>query len=892
MEKSSQKTIQWHNLELPAVFKLLKTSASGLKAEEAAKRLQTYGRNELPAEHHDGAFRIFLNQIMSPLIYVMIFALAVSIVLKETIDALAIAVIISFNVGFGWLEEKKAGDAIAKLKKIVTYQAKVWRDGRQILLPTSELAPGDVIFLKNGDKVPADCRIIKSDNLQIAEALLTGESAPISKNNKPVAIGVPLAERTGMLYMGTSVVRGTGSAVVVATGQATEMGKIGRLLSETKDSKTPLQEQLAGLSRLLTAMVVALCFFVLIIGLWRGYDFIYTLLTASALAVAAIPEGLLISLTIVLALGMQRILKQKSLVKKLVAAETLGSVSVILTDKTGTLTEGRMQVARFLSADQEFAVKAHEKLESGRLEKEHDLMLKISLLCSSAKIENPEDNLSQLRIIGDPTESALLLAGVEAGFDKDVLDRDYPRLEEIPFDSEQKFMASLNHHKTDRHYHVFAKGAPEKIISFCDELYVSGKKQKLTKHQKDKLFQKTEELAATGLRVLALAYKTGQKFGKLNQELNHLVFIGFIALKDPLRAEAKEAIDNCRRAGIRTIIITGDHPLTARAIFAELGFKHKGNSITGAELDTLTDDELQKKLEKLDIYARVEPHHKLRLAQAWQRRGAVVAMTGDGVNDAPAIKAADIGIALGSGSDVAKETADIILLDNNFKTIVEAVKEGRIIFDNIRKITIYLLTGCFSEVILIAGAMALGLPLPLTALQILWINLIDHGLPSLALSMERQEDDVMSYPPRRRDEPILNRDAIALTAFVVLITDLLILFVFIWLFETGFNLAFIQTVIFAVLSVEALFAAYSIRSLRRSIFHRDTFKNKYLLGAVAISLLLILPTLYPPFGSWIFKTEVLSAFGLVLVLSLAFVKLAAFELGKLLFIFKASKRHA
>jgi P-type Ca2+ transporter type 2C len=885
MEKYSQKTTQWHNLELPAVFKLLKTSANGLKNDEAAKRLQTYGRNELPTEKHDGSLKILLNQIRSPLIYVMIFALAVSVVLGEVLDALAIAIIVAFNVGFGWAEEKKAGDAISKLKKIITYQAKVLRDGRQILLLTSELVSGDVVFLKSGDKIPADCRIIKADNFQVSEAFLTGESVPVSKSNKVVATGVPLAERTDLLYMGTTAVRGSAWAVVVSTGLVTEIGKIGRLLSETKDNKTPLQEQLGKLSRLLTVMVVILCFFVLVIGLWRGYNFIYTLLTASALAVAAIPEGLLISLTIVLALGMQRILKQKSLVKKLVAAETLGSVSIILTDKTGTLTEGHMQVAKFLSADQEFAVQAHEKLESGQLEKEHDLMLKISLLCSSAKIENPEENLSQLRIIGDPTESALLLAGVEAGFDKDVLDKEYAKVEEIPFDSEQKFMASLHYHKTDRHYHVFAKGAPEKIIGFCDELYVLGKKQKLTKHQKDKLSQKTEEMAATGLRVLALAYKTGTRFGKINQEVNQLVFIGFIALKDPLRTETKEAINDCRRAGIRPIIITGDHPLTARAIFGELGFKHRGNVITGADLDTLTDEELQKRMDKLDIYARVEPHHKLRLVQAWQQRGEVVAMTGDGVNDAPAIKAADIGIALGSGSDVAKETADIILLDNNFRTIVEAVKEGRIIFDNIRKITIYLLSGSFSEVILIAGAMVLGLPLPLTALQILWINLIDHGLPSLALSMERQEDDVMSYPPRRRNEPILNSGATGLIWFVVLVTDLLLLVIFAFLYKLGFSLVFMQTVIFAVLSLEALLCAYSIRSLRHSIFHRDTFRNKYLLAAIAISLLLILPTLYPPLGHQIFKTEVLSVLGWGLVIGLAVFKLTTFELGKLFFTF-------
>lgn len=889
MKKDANILSDWHILDLPAILKLLKTSKSGLSSVEADKRRRVYGYNVLPEEKRESSFKIFLNQIKSPLIYVMLFALAVSIALKEIIDAAVIFFIIFVNVLLGWIEEKKAGDAISKLKKIVVYKAKVLRDGRQALIEVADIVPGDVIVLRSGDKVPADCRIISCNNFQVDEALLTGESIPADKNNRILTIGIPLAERSNMAYMGTAVVRGTALAVAVEIGVKTEMGKIGNLLALTKNELTPLQEQLQKLSALITIVVICLCFFILIVGLAVGYDLPHMLITASSLAVAAIPEGLLIALTVVLALGMQRILQRKSLVRRLVAAETLGGVSIILTDKTGTLTEGKMQVARYLTIDQEFFKRSQDRLETSRLEKEYDLMLKISMLCSSAKIENPEDALTELKIVGDPTEGALLLAGLETGFNKDELDKAYPKLQEIPFDSEQKYMASMHHHKSDNHYHVFVKGAPEKVLAFCNQVYLSGKKQRLTASQRKKISGQVSDLAATGLRVLALAYKTGGKLKDISDEINDLVFIGLIALKDPLRAEAAWAINECRKAGIRPIMITGDHPLTAKAIFEELGFVERGRIITGAELDQLSDSQLDKKMDKLDIYARVEPHHKLRLVQAWRSRGAIVAMTGDGINDAPALKAADIGIALGSGSDVTKETADIILLDNNFKTIVEAISEGRIIFDNIRKITFYLLSGSFSEIILIAGSMIMGLPLPLTALQILWINLIDHGIPSLAMTMEREEDDIMKYPPRPRNEPIINRDIKIMLFLIVLITDVFLLGLFFILNRFGYNVPHAQTLIFAISCMDSLFYAYSIRSLRRPAINRDMFKNKYLTGAVILSLLLIFPTLYPPLGGIIFKTVPLIAAEWLLVFAFSGGKLLAIEIAKYILVIRKNK---
>lgn len=884
MDKNTKTTQVWHNLTVSSVYNFLRVNAKGLDSKEAGKRLEIFGKNRLPEGQKTSSLMILLSQLKSPLVYVMIFAFMVAIFLGEWTDAGVISFVVIVNTVFGWWQETKANNAIDKLKKLVVYQARVLRDGRQLMVNADELVPGDVIYIKSGNNVPADCRIISLQNLQTQEALLTGESNPSTKNVKEILAGAPLAERSNMLYMGTAVVRGNGLAVVIATGSHTEMGKISSLLASTKTENTPLQEQLNRFSNQLTVVVAGLCLFVFIVGFIRGYSFSDMLLTGGALAVAAIPEGLLVAVTIILAIGMQKILAAKSLVRRLVAAETLGGVSIILTDKTGTLTEGKMQVARFVTADQEFFADKLGEREINQLEKEHNLMLKISLLCSSAQIENPNDALSEFKVNGDPTESALLIAGIEAGFDKDELDREYPKLQEIPFDSETKFMVSMHSHRRDGHDHLFAKGAPEKILTFCDQLYLSGVKHKMTARHRKLIESKVQAMTSTGLRVLALAYKTARNLKNIPTDSTDLVFIGLIALKDPLRPEASWSINECRKAGIRPIIITGDHPLTATAIFEELGFKEKGRVITGLELDKLSDTQLDKKLDKIDIYARVEPHHKLRLVRAWQARGQVVAMTGDGINDAPAIKAADVGIALGSGSDVAKGTADIILLDNNFKTIVEAVREGRVIFDNIRKVFFYLLTGSFSEIILIGGAMALGIPLPLLALQILWINLIDHGLPSLALALEKQEDDVMSYPPRKRSERLLNREIKLMIFVIAIITDFILLGVFIGLYYYGLGTDFARTLIFAALCIDSLLVVFSIRSLRNPIFSRSLLSNKYLLLAVAISLLFMIPAFLPPLNSAVFHTVNLSFLGWLAVVVLALFKLTTIELAKYLLI--------
>lgn len=870
----------WHNLEVAACFKLLNSSIEGLATAEAEDLLSQYGRNELARQKPQSSLWIFISQFTSPLVYVLLFAAVISVLLQKWADAAVVAVVVGVNAWFGWFQEYKASRAMDKLRSLVVHYATVIRDGRPQVLLASELVPGDVVILKGGDRVPADCRLIKGNDLQTAEAALTGESSPISKLSRKLDLQTPLADRHNMVYLGTAVARGTGTAVVCATGSNTEFGRIGRLLDSIKPEKTLLWKQLEQFSRLLALIVVVVCLGIMILGLFRGYDIFEIMIVAAAVAVAAIPEGLLISLTAISALGMQKILKHRALVRHLSATETLGRITVILTDKTGTLTEGQMKVARLLTAEREFSTQPlSEPLEGGELAKEQALLAKISLLCNSAQITNPEAALSEIKIIADPTEQALVLSGLEAGFNKSELDREYPKVEEIPFDSSHKYMATLHRHNIDKHSHIFAKGAPEKILPFCKRVLVAGEKRDLSEEQTKLLKQKADDLAEEGLRVLALAYNTSDRFGRLKDELHGLIFVGFIALKDPLRASAPEAVAACRNAGVRTIIVTGDHKRTAQAIYAEFGLG-RGQTLTGEELDKLDDIELSKRLPGIDIYARVEPRHKLRLVNAWRNSGQVVAMTGDGINDAPALKAADVGIALGSGTDVAKETADVVLLSDSFEVVVAAIKEGRIIFDNIRKVTLYLFLGSFSEIILLVGALFLGLPLPLLALQILWINLIDHGLPNLTLATEGAEDNVMAYPPAPRQQPILD-NKLKLTLFVAaILTDIVLLVIYIILAEQGNEISHIRTIILATLSVDALLYAFSLRSLRRPVWRLNPLGNQALFWSVVASFFFLFAVIYIPFFAAIFDLTPLDRADWLIISSLVAFKILVIEIMK------------
>jgi P-type Ca2+ transporter type 2C len=869
----------WHNFKLSKIFANLKSSKKGLTSKEVKQIRKRVGLNTLPAEKPLRKLRILLMQLKSPLVYILLIASLISLFLGHITDAVVIFFVVVINTIFGFWQEYQAGQTMDKLKKVVTQDAKVLRNGREVCIGAEKLVPGDIIFLESGDKVPADARLITSNDLEVIEASLTGESAPVTKGTNILDKGVPLAERVNMVYMGTNISLGKGTAMVCCTGINTEIGEISKLLKETKEDLTPLQYKLAKFTKWLTIIILIISALIFVEGIITGKEITEMFLVVVAIAVAAIPEGLLVAVTIVLTVGMQYILKRKALVKRLVAAETLGSVSIICTDKTGTLTEGEMRVSKIITADRDYEISKVD--DSTKLEKVQDLISKVSMLCTSAVIENPDDELKNIKVIGSPTERALLLAAIQSGFDKDQLDREYKKQDEIPFDSERKYMATL--HSQKEHQHIFVKGAPEKVFDFCDRVMIKGKKEKMTKQHLAYLNREYEKLTSKGLRLLGFAYKTG-KFDKIDEDISKMVFLGFIAVKDPLRAESKATIRLCRRAGIRPIIITGDHRLTAKAIFDELGLKTKGKIAEGKDLDKWSDEELKKRVTGIDIYARVEPRHKLRVVDAWQARGEVVAMTGDGINDAPALKSADIGVAFGSGSDVTKETADIILLDNNFKVIIDAVKRGRIIFDNIRKIIVYLLSDSFSEMILIAGALILGAPIPILATQILWINLVADGLPNIALTMEPGEDEVMTDKPRSKNEPLLNREMKILIFVIGIVTDVLLLGVFFWLMTISSDMDYIRTIIFMALGIDSLLYVFSVRSFRKSLFTKNFFSNKYLVGAVAIGFLVMLASVYIPFMRGVFHTVVLGPKEWALILGLGILQIILIEAVKHYFI--------
>jgi len=893
VKKTKEKPVirHWYAVPIADCFKKLKSSKNGLTTKEVKDRQKIYGLNTIPTEKHFSSLIILLNQLKSPMVYILLVAGLISFFLGDITDASVIFFAVIINTIFGFWQENKADKAIIQLRKIVKDKTKVLRDGQEIEINVVELVPGDIIFLTSGDKIPADCRIIEAKDFQTVEATLTGESSPASKNNQVLKMGTYLADRKNMVYMGTIVARGKGLVVVCETGINTEIGAITKLIKDTVEEQTPLQKSLSQFSAWLTVLVLSLSFLIFLSGIFLNKDPLEMFIIAVALAVAAIPEGLIIAVTIILTIGMQFILKKKALVRKLVATETLGSVSVICTDKTGTLTEGKMQVANIITADNEYKISKPKDLTE--IEKVRDLILKISILCNDAVIQNPESALEELKIIGSPTEKALLIAAIESGYNQQKLYQEYKKFDEIPFDSEKKFMAIASNHKSANHQHIFAKGAPEVIFEFCQRVMMTGQVESLTADKLNYLKKKYEAMTSKGLRLLALAYKTGHNFKNCNDELNDLIFLGFVAIKDPLRPETKEALLLCKTAGIRTVVITGDHKLTAKAIFKELGFKIDGNIVEGKDLDNWTDEELQKKVVDIDIYARVEPRHKLRVVDAWQARGEVVAMTGDGINDAPALKSADIGIALGDGSDVTKETADIILLDNNFNVIVAAIEQGRIIFENIRKVILYLLSSAFSEIVLIMAALFSGLPLPILATQILWINLAADGLPNIAMTLEPGEPEIMKSKPRKKSEPILNREMKVLIFIIGVLTDI-VPFAFFWylLSITDItNLDYIRTMMFAIVGVSSLLFVFSVRSLRHSIFTKNLFSNKYLLLAVLAAFLILIAPIYISFLQPIFKTVSLGGQDWLIIIAIGLIKLIFIEIVKYYFIVKNKIDH-
>ena len=875
----------WHNLSPEEIAKLLGSDLKKGLSQEAVRTVQSkYGRNRLPSERHLSNLRVFLDQSRNPLIYILLLAGITTLILKEYADSIVIFGAVFLNTIVGYLQENKASRALQALKRVVKHEARVLREGTLHIVDYSEVVPGDVFLLAPGDKIPADARIIESHNLKINEMALTGEWLPAKKKKENISRDVPLADRDDMVYMGTVVEDGKGKAICTGIGLSTELGKVAKMVRETEEGKTPLQKKLSHFSKFIGLIIGIIVIFIFVEGVITGNSFLEMFVTSIAVAVAAIPEGLPVALTVILALGMQRILSRKGLVRKLLAAETLGGTSIIATDKTCTLTEGRMAVAEIFSVDDKKSSQVDENkfhlpprpIKSSSVKE----ILKIALICSEAFVENPRELKERWILRGRPTDKALLTAGYEWGLKREEVMEKEEEVDEIVFDSIRKYAAAL--HKIGKQkFNLYVLGAPEKLLSFSK---MDGQKAKMVEKE-------LERLAGKGYRIVAAAQKSLSKYDvstqKLEKEIKDLNFLGLIALHDPLRKDAKEAIREVIRAGIKPVIVTGDHRLTVKTIAEELGFKiGEDNIMEGKDLDLLSDKELDAKLDKIRIFARVEPKHKIRIVEIWQKRGEVVAMTGDGINDAPALKRADIGVALGSGTEVAKETSDLILLDDNFNIIVAAVEEGRAILDNIRKVIVYLLTSSFSEVILIGGSLMAGFPLPLLPAQILWVNLVEDGLPDIALAFEPKEKDLMEQKPKRRDFPLLNREMKVIIFVIGIFTDLLLLGLFFWLLKGDNSLEYIRTVMFVALAVDSLLYVLSCKSLRKNLWQINIFSNKFLIWSILGGILMLLIAVYLPPLQSLLKTVPLSFSDWLLVFGLSIFELILIEAVKWYFIMK------
>lgn len=868
-------SIFWHNLSIKEVIKVLKTNPNkGLDKNEIPVRQTEFGINTLPEEESLSWLKIFLNQFKSPLIYILLVAGFVTLFLKEYTDSVVIFGSAILNTIIGFIQENKASNALKKLKKIVQTSALVLRNNNLKVINAKELVPGDVIILNAGDKIPADGKIIETSDLKINEMTLTGEWLAAEKSIDILPEGTPLADRDNLVYMGTVVENGKAKVIVTNIGIETEIGKITKIVKETKEEETPYQKKIGRFSKILGLFIVITAIAIFIEGIIKGKDALEMFTTAIAVVVASIPEGLPVSLTVILALGMQKILNKGGLIRKLAAAETLGSTSIIATDKTGTLTEGKMKVVDLLTADK---ILFPDKTSS------KDLLLKISTLCNEAFIENPKAKKEDLIVRGRPTDQAMLLVGLENGLSKKDLKKEYEEIDEIIFNSINKYAAYLFKH-ANRHV-LYVCGAPEKMF----ELSTKIDDGTLTNKTKDVLEKKLKKLTSKGLRVIAVSYRNikAEEVSNVEAVLNDLTFVGFIVFKDPLRKDVKKAIRICKQAGVRTIIITGDHKLTAKSVAAELNLPTKiHNIIEGKDLDKLTDKEFQKIIKDLYVYARVEPRHKMRIIQAWQDRGEIIAMTGDGINDAPALKKADIGIALGSGTDVAKEVSDLVLLDNSFSTIVTAIEEGRHILDNMRKVITYLLADSFTEVILIGTSLILGLPLPVSAVQILWVNLIEDGLPDIALAFEPKENDLMRQKPRGADFPLLTQEMKTIIFTIGIITDIMLMGLFIWLWQKTGDITYTRTMVFATLTLDSLLFVFSCKSLRKNIWQIDLFSNKFLILAFVVGVTMLLSAIYFAPFQMLLKTQSLNMSDWAILLTLALIELVLIEFTKYHYIIK------
>ena len=878
-------TKTWHTLTRDEAYEGLNTCHQGLSSVEAAKRLQETGHNELQAARRVSPWEILLEQFKNVLILILLGAAVISLFLNHGVESIVIGVIVLFAVALGFVQEYRAERAIEALRQLAAPTATVLRDGVEVKIPARELVPGDLIVLHTGDRIPADARLLESVNLQVEEAALTGESVPVEKHIKPLENpALPLGDRRNMAYAGTAVTYGRGRALVVATAMQTEFGKIAQMLQDVETGRTPLQQNLDKVGTALARAAFVVVAIIVALGLLRGQPFIEMLIFGIALAVAVVPEALPAVVTISLAIGVQKMVKRNALIRRLPAVETLGSTSVICSDKTGTLTKDEMTVRKIFAAGQMFTVSGAGYAPEGVFSTNNDtpsdpppglrqMLLAVTLASDTHLVNLPAGGWD---IKGDPTEGALVVAAAKAGMQKEALDNENPRVDEIPFSSETKRMTTL--HQTAEGVVAYAKGAPEVILESCDwQLTPEGLKSLDAVGRKQAL-EVAQILAGEALRVLGIASKPNTT--RENAQTG-MTFLGLVGMIDPPRLEAKAAIALCADAGIRPVMITGDHPLTAKAVARELGLlANGGRVVTGAELEEMTDEQLHRDVESISVYARVSPTHKLRVVSAWQARGHIVAMTGDGVNDAPALKKADIGIAMGiTGTDVTKEAAAMTLTDDNFASIVAAVEEGRGVFGNIKKYLMYLLSSNIGEIGLMAGSALMGLPLPLTAVQILYVNLATDGLPALALAVDPPEKDLMKRKPRNPRTGIFTRPVVTLMVLGGIWSTLINLGLFTWALNSGRSIEEAMTMTFVSLVLIQFFKAYNFRSDRNSLLEQP-FANKWLNTAILWEIALLIVIIYVPFLHDAFGTYYLPLVDWLVITGLAVTIVPVLELAK------------
>lgn len=854
----------------------LETTSEGLTEEEAAERVEIFGKNRIAEEQKIAKLKIFLSQFTSPLIFLLLIAGMLTILLGDYQDATVILFAAFMNSLLGFYQENKAEEALSHLKSYIEERVRIIRGSREFEIDAEELVPGDIIRVTQGDRIPADARLIYINDLMIDETILTGEALPAIKSLDPVSFHAPIGDQKSMIFSGTSVVQGFGNAVVCRIGGETEIGRIADFVKRQSREQTPLQKAIIRFSLIATVILIALTSMIFLIGIFSGYSILDMFLTSVAILVSAVPEGLPVAMTVILAIGVQRLAKKNGIIRKLLAAETLGNTTVILTDKTGTLTEAKLELSKVSLFNFSLAARDLAKPDNSK-DVTEEFVMKLATLNCDVIIENPEEAHDKWHIIGRPLEVAAVRAAAKMEVLPIATRKEMKSLNYLPFNSANKFSASLFEYKGKKFITLF--GAPEILLrnsSKTDENY-----------RKD-IAKEIDRMAYAGERVLGVAIRelpssaNAEKEFQLTtkQKFDGFHFLATVSFTDPIRHGVRETIHRIEQVGISTVIVTGDHQGTAEAVAKELGFPVSRNSvINGADLDMMTSEELQKRLPSLRIVSRVSPEGKVKIVLAYQQAGETVAMTGDGINDAPSLKQADIGVAMGSGSDVAKDVADLVLLDNNYQTIIEAINEGRRTMENLKKVLVYLLSSVLDELILIGGSLVFGLPLPLTAIQILWVNFFTDSFPAIALAFEDGIDYLLMRPSKARGE-LIDKPMRFLIFVIGIPTSALLFGIYYWMIKSGFDPAVAKTFIFAAFGTYSLFLVFAVRSLHKSIFSFNPFSNPYILAGTSIGIVCMLGAIYLPLLQRALHTVSIPPIWLTGVLAIGLINILSIEIGK------------